>query len=101
MKITKLEFDSELSGHVIGKCIFNKLLYKADDDLILKFKEYDLVYLMTKVDRDVTCFLENFNSILADIKITLSGNIQELKFTHSKLNKEDFSSAKDDIQMDS
>lgn len=95
MEITKLEFDSELSGHVIGQCILNKPLYKAGDDLILKFKEYDLVYLMTKFDQDVTCFLGNFNSILADIKITLSGNIQELKFTHSKLSEEDFSSAKD------
>ena len=99
MKITKLEFDSELSGHVIGQCILNKPLYQTGDDLILKFKEYDLVYLMTKFDQDVTCFLGNFNSILADIKITLSGNIQELKFTHSKLNKEDFSSAKDNDRL--
>lgn len=95
MEITKLDFDSELSGHAIGKCIFNKPLYNADNDLILKFKEYDLVYLLTKFDRDVTRFLENFDSILADIKVTLSGNIQELKSTYSKLNKEDFSSAKD------
>jgi len=95
MNITKLEFDSELSGHVIGKCIFNKPFNKADDDLSLKFNEYDLVYLLTKFDRDVTCFLENFNSILADIKITLSGNVQELNFTCCKLSKEDFCSTKD------
>jgi len=95
MEITKLEFDSELSGHVIGKCIFNEPLNKAGDDLIMKFKEYDLVYLLAKFDQDVTCFLGNFNSILADIKITLSGNIQELKFNRPKLSKEDFSSDKD------
>lgn len=95
MNITKLKLDSEVSGRAIGKCIFKKPLNKAGNDLILKFKEYDLVYFLAKFDHDVTCFLGNFNSILADIKITLSGNVQELKFTRSKLSKDDFSSAKD------
>lgn len=95
MNITKLKFDSEVSGRTVGKCIFNKPLNKAGNNLILKFKEYDLIYLLAKFEHDVTRFLGNFNSILADIKVTLSGNVQELNFTYSKLRKKDFSSAKD------
>lgn len=95
MNISRLKFDSELCGREIGKCIAEESLDKADDDFIAELKKYDLVYLTTKFEKNITYFLKNLDWILADIKIRLSQNISEIQYNDTELNQDDFCGQED------
>lgn len=92
MKIQYLKFDSDLAGRHIGKyclpqCL--KLASLASQDLVLKFKEFDLIYLTAKFQENISQ-LKDFNYLLADIKITLSANLKNISFNKLKLRQSDF-----------
>ncbi len=95
MKINRLRFDSELCGREVGKCITEKSLDKTDEDFIRELKKYDLVYLTTKFEKNITHFLKNLDWILADIKIRLSQNIRHIQYINTELSQDDFCDQED------
>ncbi len=91
MSLQRLEFDSELSGHEIGKCTVEKIGDRINGNLTAEFKKYDMIYLFAKFTDDITVFLNNCDWVLADVRITLSQDIRQLKFDYKPLSQEDFS----------
>jgi len=99
MHISRLKLDSELCGWEIGKCIADEPIYKLNDDFIMELKKYDLVYLITKFEKNIKCLLKNLDCILADIKITLSQNLREIKYDNIELTQNDFYNQDDRLRM--
>ena len=99
MNIKRLKFDSELCGWEIGKCTAEESIDKLNEDFIAELKKYDLVYLITKFEKNIRNFLVSIDCILADIKITLSRNLREIKYDNIELTQNDFYNQDDRIRM--
>ena len=99
MNIKRLNLDLVLCGCEVGKCIAEESLDKVDDNFIAGLKKYDLVYLTTKFEKNITHFLKNMDLILADIKIRLSQSISQIQYNDIELNQDDFYGQEDHSRL--
>jgi len=88
--VSRLDFDSNISGFEIGKFDFKKTSDQSYKQVFIDFKLFDLIYLTSGFNVHTSKMLSGFDWILADVRITLSYNLEKQDFHRFDLTKNDF-----------
>ena len=88
--VSRLDFDSNISGFEIGKFDLIKTSSQSYNKVFTDFKLFDLIYLTSGFNLLTSNILSGFDWTLADVRITLTNNLENLGLQRRELTFNDF-----------